>query len=395
MPDIWFPYLGIEIDHLNKTAFHIGNFSVAWYGIIIAIGVLAGWLLARHLAKISGQKPEFYTDLLIYGIIFAIIGARIYYVIFRWDLYKDNPLSIFNLRNGGLGIYGGVIAAVITAIVYSHVHHQSTWKTLDTALPGMILGQAIGRWGNFFNQEAFGSYTDNIFAMRLNVETAAYTTPELLKHAITKGGVRYIQVHPTFLYESFFCLVILAVMLILFHHRKFEGEVACTYMIGYGTVRAFIETLRTDQLLLWNTNFPVSVLTSIAFAAFGTIMMIVLGVRASRAKAAAAPDRHSYAPEIDPDEDADLEGLEKEDLAMGEEEETKDEILEETKDPEQAIEESAEETPQEEDIKGEDREEEVREDSGKEAGDHEETDQTAGQKEDSSTQMEKDDFWKL
>ena len=301
MPDIWFPYLGIEISHLSKTAFSIGSFDIAWYGIIIAIGVFAGLMLARRLAKKSGQDPELYVDFLIYALIFSIIGARLYYVVFSWDQYSADLTQIFNLRKGGLAIYGGVIGAITTAIVYCRLKHYSLLELMDTAMPGLILGQAIGRWGNFFNQEAFGGYTDNFFAMRLNIETAAYTTTELTKKAITVNGTRYIQVHPTFLYESMWCLLVLVVMLIVWKKRKFKGQVAFTYFIGYGLGRAFIETLRTDQLLLWNTSVPVSVVVSAALVLIGIILMLVYGRKyvVQRQKIKLASE--SYAPEAEKD----------------------------------------------------------------------------------------------
>ncbi len=300
MPDIWFPYLGIEIEHLSKVAFRIGNLTIAWYGVIVALGVVAGLLLARHLAKQSKQDPEIYTDYLIYALIFALIGARIYYVAFEWDNYKDNPISILNFREGGLAIYGGVIGAIATALVYCKIKKYSFLELMDTAMPGLVLGQAIGRWGNFFNQEAFGTYTDNIFAMRLNIETAAYTTSDLLKHVVIKNGVKYIQVHPTFLYESFGCLVILVILLLVFKRRKFKGQTLFLYMIGYGVLRAYLETLRTDQLLIWNTTFPVSVLTSIIFAVAGVILSFVFARREKIAVETAASGK-SYAPDLEDD----------------------------------------------------------------------------------------------
>ena len=299
MPDIWFPYLGIEISDLSKTAFSIGSFSVAWYGIIIALGVLSGLLLARHLAKKSGQDPELYVDFLIYALIFSIIGVRLYYVAFSWDQYAGDWSKIFNLRNGGLAIYGGVIGAIATAIVYCKIKHYSLLELLDTAMPGLILGQAIGRWGNFFNQEAFGGYTDSFFAMRLNTETAAYTTTELLQQTVTSGGVRYIQVHPTFLYESMWCLFILAIMLFVFKKRKYKGIVTCLYMIGYGIGRAFIETLRTDQLLLWNTSVPVSVVVSAGLVLFGVIMLLSLSYKYKVQRQKIELADQSFAPEAD------------------------------------------------------------------------------------------------
>lgn len=299
MPDIWFPYLGIKISHLSKTAFSIFGFDIAWYGIIIAIGVVAGLFLARHLAKKSAQDPDLYLDFLIYALIFSIIGARLYYVIFSWSQYKNDLLSIFNLRNGGLAIYGGFIGAVLTAVVYSKVKKYSLLQLTDTAMPGLILGQAIGRWGNFFNQEAFGGYTDNIFAMRLNIETAAYTTTELTQKSISSGGIRYIQVHPTFLYESMWCLFVLAIMLLIWKHRKFKGQVSFTYLIGYGLGRAFIETLRTDQLLLWNTSIPISVIVSIALVLSGVILMLVYGLKYRTAKQKVKLSAEKFAPDLE------------------------------------------------------------------------------------------------
>ena len=146
MPDIWFPNLGIKISHLSKSAFSIFGLEIAWYGIIIAIGVIAGYLVAAGIAKKTKQNPEMYLDFLIFALIFAIIGARLYYVIFSWDQYKDNLLQIFNLRNGGLAIFGGVIGAVATAVVFCKKKKYDFWLLADTAVPGLILGQAMGEF---------------------------------------------------------------------------------------------------------------------------------------------------------------------------------------------------------------------------------------------------------
>ena len=332
MPDIWFPYLGIKITHLSKTAFTVFGFRIAWYGIIIAIGVFAGLMLARRLAKKSGQNAELYVDFLIFALIFALIGARLYYVIFSWGEYKNDLLSILNFRQGGLAIYGGVIGAILTAVVFCKIKKYPLLQLMDTAMPGLILGQAIGRWGNFFNQEAFGGYTDSLFAMRLNTDTAAYTTVDLLKNAVRSGGVRYIQVHPTFLYESAWCLLILVIMLIVWKHRKFNGQVACTYMMGYGLGRMFIETLRTDQLLFWNTTAPVSVFVSGVMFIAGFVLLLVLIRRQRVAKQAVAMADISFAPEdetersvLDTLEDDLLDDMESEEAEETEAEEDKSE----------------------------------------------------------------------
>ena len=256
---IEFPNIGI---HLESVGNHITifGFDIAYYGMIIGAGILAGIFIAAWEAKRTGQKPDDYYDLAIYAVIFSIIGARIYYVVFSWDMYKDNLLSIFNIRQGGLAIYGGVIAAVITVTVFAKIKHLSAPLLMDTAGLGLVAGQMIGRWGNFFNREAFGEYTDWLLAMRLPVDAVRGSdiTGLMREHMETVEGVSYIQVHPTFLYESLWCLLILILMLLYRRHKKVDGEVFLLYLAGYGFGRFWIERLRTDQLLLPGIGFPVS-----------------------------------------------------------------------------------------------------------------------------------------
>ena len=163
-----FPNLGIYLENVGKNI-SIGGFEVAFYGMIIGLGMVLGVLVAQWQAKRSGQDPELYLDLSMIAIVLSIIGARAYYVIFSWDLYKDDPIQVFNIRNGGLAIYGGVITAIITVYVFGKVRKVSWGLLLDTAGLGLVLGQSIGRWGNFFNREAFGGYTESLFAMQLPV----------------------------------------------------------------------------------------------------------------------------------------------------------------------------------------------------------------------------------
>ncbi len=254
-----FPHLGIHLENVGKTITLFG-IDIAYYGITIAIGMLAGIFVATQVAKRTGQKQDDYVDLAIFGIIFGVIGARIYFVIFSWDMYKDNLLEIFNTRHGGLAIYGGVIAAVITVFVVAHVKKIPVGLMLDTGGCGLITGQMIGRWGNFFNREAFGEYTDGLFAMRLPLDAvrSGDVTEKMQEHMETIDGVSCIQVSPTFLYESVWCLLVLILLLVYTRHKRFNGEVFLIYLAGYGAGRFWIESLRTDQLLLPGTAIPVS-----------------------------------------------------------------------------------------------------------------------------------------
>lgn len=256
---IEFPNLGIHLENVGKTL-TIFHFDIAYYGIVIGLGILAGLLMAMQVAKNTKQNPEDYIDLAMFAVVFGIIGARIYYVVFSWDMYKDDILSVFNIREGGLAIYGGVIAAVITVFVFAHVRKMSAPLLLDTAVFGLVTGQMIGRWGNFFNREAFGEYTDNLFAMRLPLDAvrASDVTEKMKTHMETVNGVDYIQVHPTYLYESLWCLMVLILLFVYLKHKAFDGEVFLVYLAAYGLGRFWIESLRTDQLLLPGIGLPVS-----------------------------------------------------------------------------------------------------------------------------------------
>lgn len=274
-PDIRFPHLGIEIASLGK-GITIGGFTIAFYGMIIAFGMVMGYLMTAFQAKRTGQEPDLYLDLALWDIVFAVIGARIYYVIFTWDYYKDNLLQIFNTRGGGLAIYGGVIAGVITTIIFGKVRKQNFFQLLDTACIGLITGQIIGRWGNFCNREAFGGYTNGLFAMQLKQSDVAASnlTHSVLKHAVEIDGTRYIQVHPTFLYESFWNIGVLIILLLFTKHRKYNGQIFLIYLLGYGLGRVWIEGLRTDQLIFFGTGVAVSqVLSGVLVVASAAILI--------------------------------------------------------------------------------------------------------------------------
>lgn len=273
--DIIFPNLGIHLEQVGKTI-SIFGFEIAYYGIIIAAAMIAGILIALWVAKKTGQNPDDYFDMAIVGIIVSLVGARLYYVIFAWDQYKDDLLSIFNTREGGLAIYGGVIGAVLCMWYFSRKKKIHFGLLGDTVSVGLVLGQIIGRWGNFFNREVFGGYTNNIFAMQLPLNAVRSTdvTAEMMDHLHIINGTEFIQVHPTFLYESLWNVGVLLLLLYMTRHRKFYGEVFLCYMGGYGLGRAWIEGIRTDQLLLPVVQWPVSQVLSVVLVAISILLII-------------------------------------------------------------------------------------------------------------------------
>lgn len=273
--NINFPNLNIYLEDVGKTI-TIGNFPIAYYGITIACAMIAGIFLATRVAKKTGQNPDTYYDLALYAIFFSLIGARLYYVAFQWDYYKQDLMRIFRIREGGLAIYGAVIAAVITVFIYTKIKKLKFSVVADTAVLGLILGQSIGRWGNFFNREAFGDYSDNLLAMQIPISAVRNSeiTEKLWEHIVEINGITYIQVHPTFLYESLWNLALLILLLFYFKHRKFDGEIFLLYLFGYGIGRFWIESLRTDQLLLPIIQYPVSM--ALAFVLVITSAVLIL-----------------------------------------------------------------------------------------------------------------------
>ena len=274
--NINFPHLGIYLENVGKSI-SIFGFEIAFYGITIAAAMLAGLWIAMRTAKKTGQNPDLYFDMGMLAIFCALIGARAYYVVFAWENYKNNLLEIFNLRHGGLAIYGGVIGGAVAVYMFARMKKQKFLQLADTASVGLGLGQIIGRWGNFFNREAFGGYTDNLFAMQLPLD-AVYSwdvTPEMMENLRTAGGVQYIQVHPTFLYESLWNLMVLVLLAVYTKRKKFDGEVFCLYLLGYGLGRAWIEGLRTDQLWIPGTEIPVSQVLAVVLVVVSAAIITV------------------------------------------------------------------------------------------------------------------------
>ena len=257
--DLRFVHLGITIEHLQNHITIFG-FSIAFYGIIIGIGMLLGITLAARDAERRGIGEDTVYDFALLGIVFGVIGARLYYVFFQWDNYRGNLLEILNLRAGGLAIYGGVIGGILSLMFYCKRKKQNFLNLADSLILGVLVGQILGRWGNFFNAEAFGRYTDSLFAMQLrrDIVNPIMINSALLQHLVRVNGVDYIQVHPTFLYESVWNLCLLLFLLWYRPKKRFTGELFFLYLGGYGLGRVWIEGLRTDSLLVPGTGIAVS-----------------------------------------------------------------------------------------------------------------------------------------
>ncbi|NLG04080.1 MAG: prolipoprotein diacylglyceryl transferase [Clostridia bacterium] len=271
--DIAFPNLGIYLTDVIQD-FSVFGFRITIYGVIMSIAILMGLFAALAEAKKTGQNPDIYWDLVIYGIFVSIVCARIYFVAFSWDTYKDHLWDIFNLRKGGIAIYGALIGAFGTVLVFSRVKKHSFWLIADTVSFGVLVGQIIGRWGNFFNREAFGGYTNNLLAMRLPIEAVRKSdlSESIVANIVT--GTNYIQVHPTFLYEGLWNCLILLLLILYRKKKKFDGEFFLMYISGYGIGRFLIEGLRTDQLKLPVGGIAVSQMLGIVTAAIAILAIL-------------------------------------------------------------------------------------------------------------------------
>ncbi|MFP3125195.1 MULTISPECIES: prolipoprotein diacylglyceryl transferase [Bacillaceae] len=229
-----------SIPHLDRVALQLGPFPIYWYGLIIGSGVLLGLWLAVRESERRGLPKDTFVDVVLFAVPIAILCARAYYVLFEWSYYSANPSQIINIRQGGLAIHGGLIGAMITGVVFARMRGLSFWKLTDIAAPSILLGQAIGRWGNFMNQEAHGGEVTRGFLEGLHL-------PDFIINQMYIDGVYY---QPTFLYESLWNFAGVIVLLLLRKANLRRGELFLTYLIWYSAGRFFIEGLRTDSLML-------------------------------------------------------------------------------------------------------------------------------------------------
>ncbi len=256
------------------------DITIRWYGAIIAFGFLLAVLFGGRMAYKWKMSLDKMIDVLIYGTISAIIGARLYYCIFEWDRYKDNPMEIFAIWNGGLAIYGGIIGGIIAAFIVCKIRKLSFYNLLDIAGMSLLIGQGIGRWGNFANQEAFGTNTDLPWGM-WSKKTALYIMNN--QDVFAEKGITMdpdLPVHPTFLYESIWCILgFFVLLLITKKFRCFSGQTFLCYGLWYGMGRTIIEGFRTDSLYIGDTTLRASQLLSLTIVAVCLVALIVLTVK--------------------------------------------------------------------------------------------------------------------
>lgn len=276
MDQIVFPKLGLELT-VDSVAFSLFGVEVKWYGIIITVGLLLAMWYGFSRMRSFGIDPDRAIDGVIGGIIGGVIGARTYYVLCRWDTYAGNWKAIINIRSGGLAIYGGIIGALLVGVIICKIRKVRLLPMLDLAALGFLIGQGIGRWGNFTNHEAFGCNTDSIFGM-----SSGRIQSYLTVHADELTDVVANEpVHPCFLYESFWCLLGFVLLhMISKKWRKFDGQIFLLYMVWYGVGRFFIESLRTDSLYVGTLR--ISQVVAVATAVIGLVLFIVMYSRVKR-----------------------------------------------------------------------------------------------------------------
>lgn len=275
---IRFPNLGIDLEYVAKSV-HVFGFEITIYGILIAVGMLFGISFVVLEAKRHNHNQDMYLDMMIISLIAGVIGARLFYVICSWNLYRGNFFDIFNTRNGGLALYGGILGGVVASAVFCRIKKLQWSEMADYATMGLLIGQIIGRWGDFFNRESFGEYTEKITAMQLPLSSVhvGEVTSAMRENLLSIDGISYIQVHPVFFYESLWCLILFGYLLIKRRKKRFDGEMFMRYLAGYGLGRFFLEFLRTDKLYIPGTKIGINLVISGLLFVFFSIVVLVRG----------------------------------------------------------------------------------------------------------------------
>lgn len=281
--NISFPNVKLDIAYLPKS-FQIFGFEITMYGIVLAIALMIGTAVVVLEAKRRHQSPNKYLGIIIVALIGGVIGARLYYVLQYLGYYKNHPQEIYNVFGGGFALYGAIFVAAIFVYVYCIPAKIRFGTALDTLTPGILMAQAIGVWGNLFNREAFGEYTNSILAMRIPIaDVRPQEVTELMRqNVVMVEDVSYIQAHPLFLYECIWCLILMLIILGISRKRHFAGEQFLKYLVGYSLARGIMEWFRTDRVSLYGTKFSLTLLVSAVVFVVSLIVLIVCEIMSKR-----------------------------------------------------------------------------------------------------------------
>ena len=278
-----FPNLGLEFEYVPVSV-RVFGFEITFFGILLAVGMLLGIAFVVLEAKRKKQDANLYLGMMISGLAGGFIGARFFYVLLSWSVYKTDIMKVFDTRNGGMVFYGGLLGGVLAAAVFCRVKKAVFMEMADVAVKGLLIGQIIGRWGNFFNRESFGEYTNNVLTMQLPLSNvrAGEVTPWMRENLVAIDNVSYIQATPLFLYESIWCLLLLLLLFVWNRRKLFTGEIFMRYLAGYGFGRFFIEWIRTDKMFWLGTDIAINQVISAGLFLFFTVVVIVKRIMAKK-----------------------------------------------------------------------------------------------------------------
>lgn len=278
-----FPNLGLEFEYVPVSV-RVFGFEITFFGILLAVGMLLGMVFVVLEAKRKKQDANLHLGMMISGLAGGFIGARFFYVLLCWSVYKTDIMKVFDTRNGGMVFYGGLLGGVLATAIFCRIKKAAFMEMADVAVKGLLIGQIIGRWGNFFNRESFGEYTSNVLTMQLPLSNvrAGEVTPWMRENLVTIDNVSYIQATPLFLYESIWCLLLLLLLFVWNRRKLFAGEIFMRYLAGYGFGRFFIEWIRTDKMFLPGTDIAVNQAISAGLFLLFTVVVIVKRIMAKK-----------------------------------------------------------------------------------------------------------------
>lgn len=283
---IRFPNLGLELNYVGRS-FSLFGFEITFAGLCMALGMLLALAFVVLEAKRGGEDQNQYLTVFILVLLGGIAGARLFYTAFSWGAYQGDLRKILDIRSGGMSFYGGLFGGILTGALYCGIRRLSFMRMADTASMGILIGQIIGKWGSFFNRESFGQYTNTVLAMQvpLSAVSAGEVTAAMRENLTTINGVSYVQVHPVFLYESAWCLLLFLLMLVWKRKKRFCGEIFLRYLTFYSLGRCVFEWLRTDKMMMPGLALPVSLAISAAlFVVCGTHLLIRSSMEKKRAR---------------------------------------------------------------------------------------------------------------